>query len=156
MDDESLALGRAAFEQRKWSAAYTRLAAADKAFPLEPEDLDRLATAAYLVGDDAASLDARGRAYHGFLERGESVRAVRSAFWLVFTIYGKPDFQAQATGWQARARRLLSECAECAEQGLLLCGSAFQRARDGGFGKAYSEFQHARGGGPRYKGPELR
>ena len=37
-------------------------------------------------------------------------RAAR--FWLIFTIYGKPDFQAQATGWQARARRLLSECSE--------------------------------------------
>jgi DNA-binding CsgD family transcriptional regulator len=156
MEDESLALGRTAFEQRKWSAAYTRLAAADKASPLEPDDLDRLATAAYLVGEDTASVDVRGRAYHGFLERGESVRAARSAFWLIFTIYGKPDFQAQATGWQARARRLLSECSEeCAEHGLLLCGSAFQRARAGDFETAYSEFKEAARIGARFKDPDL-
>jgi DNA-binding NarL/FixJ family response regulator len=156
MEDESLPLGRAAFAQRKWSTAYTRLAAADKASHLEPDDLDRLATAAYLVGEDAASVDARGRAYHDFLERGEPVRAARSAFWLVFTIYGKPDFQAQATGWQARAGRLLSECSEqCAEHGLLLCGSAFQRARAGDFETAYSEFKEAARFGVRFKDPDL-
>jgi DNA-binding CsgD family transcriptional regulator len=156
MDDESIALGRTAFEQRKWTAAYTRLAAADKASPLEPHDLDRLGTAAYLVGEDTASVDARSRAYHGFLERGEPVRAARSAFWLIFTIWGKPDFQAQATGWQARVRRLLNECSEeCAEHGLLLCGSAFQRVRAGDFEAAYSEFKEAARIGARFKDPDL-
>jgi DNA-binding CsgD family transcriptional regulator len=155
MEDESLPLGRTAFEQRKWSSAYARLDAADKASPLDPDDLDRLATAAYLVGEDAASVDARGRAYHGFLERGEPVRAARSAFWLIFTIYGKPDFQAQATGWQSRARRLLNECSECVEHGLLLCGSAFQKARAGDFTAAYAEFKEAARIGVQFKDPDL-
>jgi DNA-binding CsgD family transcriptional regulator len=156
MENESLALGRTAFDQRKWSAAYTRLAAADKKSSLEPEDLDLLATTAYLVGKDAASIDARGRAYHGFLDRGEPVRAARSVFWLVFTLYGKPDFQAQAAGWHARARRLLDERSEeCVEHGLLLCGSAFQRARAGEFAAAHSEFMEAARIGARFKDPDL-
>lgn len=87
---EALARGRAAFVQEAWSEAYTRLAAADGLAPLEPDDLDRLATAAYLIGADAASADARTRAHNGFLERGEKTRAARSAFWLAFSIIDNP------------------------------------------------------------------
>src|SRR5258706_16107674 len=101
---EALARGREAFEQGAWSDAFTGLSAADAQAPLEPDDLDRLATAAYLIGEDTASADARTRAHNGFLERGEKIRAARSAFWLAFTIIDNPPQQAQAGGGLARGR----------------------------------------------------
>jgi len=153
---EALARGRAAFKQDAWSEAYTQLAAADSVAPLEPEDLDRLATAAYLVGEDAASADACTRAHHGFLERGETIRAARSAFWLAFAMLDKPSQQAQAGGWLARARRLLDESAqECVEQGFLLCAFAFQRVGAGDVAAAHTAFGEAVQIGARFKDPDL-
>src|SRR5215510_11750204 len=108
--------GRAAFEREAWQEAFRELTAADRSAPLDPEDLDVLATAAYLIGNDAVFMDAAQRAHHGFLERGNSVRAARSAYWLGFATLHKPGQQAQANGWLSRARRLLDESGEdCAE-----------------------------------------
>ena len=41
--------GRNAFEASAWDDAYVQLTAADLDSPLEPEDLERAATAAYLT-----------------------------------------------------------------------------------------------------------
>ena len=46
------------------------------------EDLELLATAAYLVGKDNDSADVWARAHHECLRRGDGVRAARCAFWL--------------------------------------------------------------------------
>ena len=42
--------GRESFDRRAWGDAYASLAAADHAVRLDPDDLERLAAAAYLVG----------------------------------------------------------------------------------------------------------
>lgn len=153
---EALARGRAAFKQDAWSEAYTQLAAADGLAPLEPEDLELLATAAYLVGEDVASTQALTRAHHRFLEQGETIRAARSAFWLAFAILDKPSQQAQAGGWLARARRLLDESRqECVEQGFLLCAFAFQKVGAGDLAAAYTAFGEAAHIGARFKDPDL-
>jgi hypothetical protein len=75
---EALARGRAAFERKTWGDAYRELSVAGQEIPLEPEDLDRLATAAYLVGEESVSAETRARAHAGFLERGDLIRAARS------------------------------------------------------------------------------
>jgi DNA-binding CsgD family transcriptional regulator len=153
---EMLARGRAAFQRDAWSEAYAQLASADSLATLEPEDLDLLATAAYLVGDDAASTHALTRAHQGYLERGETVRAARSAFWLAFAMLNRPAQQAQAGGWLARARRLLDESAqECVERGFLLCLFAFQRVGTGDFTEAHTAFAEAAQIGARFKEPDL-
>ena len=135
---------RAAFERGAWSEAYARLAALDGRAALEPDDLDHLATAAYLIGEDAASDEARTRAHAGFLEHGDVIRAARSAFWLVFALTDRPGQQAQAAGWLARAQRLLDEVTEpCVEQGWLLCASARQRVAQGDVVSAHALFAEA-------------
>ena len=48
--------GRASHDRHAWAAAYALLAEADQAAPLAAEDLERLATAAYLIGRDDESL----------------------------------------------------------------------------------------------------
>jgi hypothetical protein len=152
----TLARGRGAFERGAWAEAYALLTAADRKASLEPEDLDRLATAAYLVGEDAASAEARTRAHNGFQERGDSRRAARSAFWFAFAIIERPGQQAQAGGWLARARRLLDDSPqECAERGLLLCMSAYQQISGGEFAAARDTFGQAALIGARFKDPDL-
>ena len=69
---DALARGREAFGQRAWGEAYALLSAADRHAPLEPEDLERLAMAAHLVGRDGDSADIWARAHHAFLGRGDA------------------------------------------------------------------------------------
>ena len=148
--------GRAAFESGAWSASYRLLNAADAQNPLDPTDLDRLATAAYLIGEDAASVQARTRAHAGFLERGEPVRAARSALWLAFTMFDKARQRAQAAGWLRRAQRLLGEVrGPCVEQGWLLCGSARQRVAAGEIAAAHTAFIQAAEIGERFGDVDL-
>jgi hypothetical protein len=59
----ALARGRELFHRKAWGESYRVLEAADREAPLEPEDLERLATAAYLVGRDDESEGFRARAH---------------------------------------------------------------------------------------------
>ena len=148
----TLARGRDAFEREAWSDAYSLLAQADRDAPLEPDDLDRLATAAFLVGEDAASIDALTRAHHALLQHGDPIRAARSAVWIAFAMFDRPALQAQATGWVARARRLFDEnAADCAERGFLLCAEGFLRVRANDGAGADALFGQAVDIGARFK-----
>jgi len=139
----ALTRGRDAFQREAWSEARDLLTQADREAPLEPEDLERLAAAAFLVGDDASSIDALTRAHHGFLGRSDPIAAARNAVRLAFTLFERPAVQAQATGWLARARRLFDESAtDCADRGFLLCAEAFARVRANdadGAGRLFAE-----------------
>ena len=81
----SLDRARAVFERQAWGDAYAQLSAVDREATLEPEDLERLAIAAHLVGRDGESADAWARAHHAFLGRGAAPGAARCAFWLGFS-----------------------------------------------------------------------
>jgi hypothetical protein len=67
---DPLERGRQACARKAWRDAYMHLSAADDETSLEPEDLDRLATAAYLVGKDADAAAVWTRAFHEFLDGG--------------------------------------------------------------------------------------
>jgi hypothetical protein len=54
---DDLRRGREAYEHRAWQDAYQALTCADGATPLEAGDLERLATAAYLIGRDLEGAD---------------------------------------------------------------------------------------------------
>jgi hypothetical protein len=103
---DALGAGRAAFAGQAWADAYTRLSAADQAAPLQPDDLERLAAAAYLVGREDESAEVWARAHHQRLARGEAGRAARCAFWLAFGLLNRGEV-ARGGGWVARARRVL-------------------------------------------------
>ena len=135
---EARARGRVSFGRRAWADAFAELSAADREAPLEPEDLERLATAAYLVGSDEDSVEVWERAHHELLSRGDVPRAARCAGWLVFVLMNGGEF-ARAGGWLARARRLLDDGQrDCAERGHLLVPVAFQRAFEGDWPSAYA------------------
>jgi hypothetical protein len=104
-DLATLRRGRKSFEQRAWSDAHRLLTAADRDGVLEPEDLDRAATAAYLLGRDDESEALRARAHQAFVNRGDLEGAARAAGWLAFGLLQR-GAAAPASGWLARAARI--------------------------------------------------
>jgi ATP/maltotriose-dependent transcriptional regulator MalT len=151
---EACARGREAFGRRAWAEALAELSAADRQAPLEPEDLERLAMAAYLAGNDDASVGAWERAHHELLRRGEVLPAARCAGWLVFVLMTGGEF-ARAGGWLARARRLVDDEGDCAEQGHLLVPEAFQHAYAGDWPSAYALAGQAAAIGDRFADVDL-
>jgi len=73
-----LVAGRAAFAAQLWSEAYRKLADADEETPLELDDLEQLALAAFLSGHDGAATDAWTSVHHEASRRGDPQRAARA------------------------------------------------------------------------------
>src|SRR5215831_15476621 len=83
---DRLAEGRDAFDREAWGRAYEHLGNAQEAEPLEVEDLERLAAAAYLTGRRRESGDVWVRAHQECARLGEIARAALCAFWLAFEL----------------------------------------------------------------------
>ena len=136
----ALEQGRVAYARNAWLEAYEQLSNADRANALEPDDLERLATAAYLLGRDAEGDELLARAHRDFLDRGELERAVRCAYWLGHSLMfrGEP---ARAGGWLARAQRLLDDFPhDSVERGYLRFPVALKAITSGDFEGAKTIF----------------
>lgn len=152
---ESLEPGRESYRRGAWGDAYARLSAADGESPLEPEDLERLAVSAYLLGRDADSADLWARAYRELLGRGDAARAARCALRLAFGLLERGD-HARGGGWLTRARRLLDEGRQdCVEQGYLLVPVALQSLAEGDAATAHATFGQAAKIADRFGDPDL-
>jgi DNA-binding NarL/FixJ family response regulator len=112
-------VGRDAYGRQAWREAYTQLSAADLEDDLPVDDLERMATAAYLIGQDDC-VDVWARAYHRCLAEGEAARAARCAGWVAHALLEAGEV-ARGSGWLARAQHLVDEAGlDGAEQGWLL------------------------------------
>ena len=152
---EALACARESYARREWTDAYTRWRDADLESPLEPGELEQLASAAYLIGKDTESAAAWARAHHVFLSRGENARAVRCAFWLAFGLFSRGE-RARGGAWIERARRVLDDAGrDCVEVGYVLLPSAFECLVRGDIATAYAEFCRAGEIGARFGDPDL-
>jgi ATP/maltotriose-dependent transcriptional regulator MalT len=89
-----------------WPAEHAALTAAEARRPLTPEELERLSTAAFVLGHDPEVSAYRERAHEAYLEQGRVVEAVRAAFWLGFHLQNRGE-HARAAGWMGRIRRLI-------------------------------------------------
>jgi len=153
--DDALRRGRESFERRAWREARALLSAADRESPLEPHDLERLATAAYLAGEDAHSTDLWPRAHHGFLARGDAERAARCAFWLAFQLLNRGE-AALGSGWLARARRVLDDGGQqCVVHGYLLLPDGIRHIGSGNAAAACDTFREAAALGTRFGDTDL-
>lgn len=125
--------GREAYVHRAWREAYEHLATADKAEPLGADDLELLATAAFMLGRDDEYLSLLERAHHSHLEAGETLPAVRNAVWMGLILVTRGEM-GPGGGWISRAQRLIeSEPGESVERGYLLMPLAFQHEASGDF-----------------------
>jgi DNA-binding CsgD family transcriptional regulator len=146
--------GRESYARRAWKDAYESLSRADQASPLGAEDLELLATSAYMLGRDN-DLSALERAYHGYLEAGEALRAARCAFWVGMQLSTLGEI-GRGTGWLGRARRLVEhEERECVEQGYLLLPLMFQQEAAGEYEAAAATAAEAAKIGERFRDQDL-
>ncbi|WP_340655447.1 LuxR C-terminal-related transcriptional regulator [Phyllobacterium sp.] len=147
--------GRESYKRHAWADAYKSLSFADDIAPLGVEDLELLAMSAYLIARDDDYLRVLSRAYQAHLDAGDSSRAARCAFWLGLRLLFR-DETGRATGWFARARRLL-ECQEqpCVEDGYLLLPAVEQELNAGNCAAAYAIAADAAKIGDRFGEPDL-
>ena len=133
---DDLQRGRESYARRAWNDAYQSLSHADLAAPLEAEDLELLATSAYMLGRDDEWVGGLERAHHLYADAGQALRAVRCAFWIGMNLALRGEV-GPGTGWLGRAQRLLDhEERECVERGYLLLPAIFRHEASGDFGSA--------------------
>lgn len=116
---------RSALDRREWGHAYRLLSERAGAGPLSVDELDWLATAAYLTGRDEEAFGRWAEAHRAALGAGDAERAVRLGFRISSGMGFKGDI-GRASGWVARIQRVLEGVAiDCVEQGYLELGRCF-------------------------------
>jgi DNA-binding CsgD family transcriptional regulator len=145
--------GRDAIHRRAWADAFTALSHADQTRPLAPDDLELLATSAYLTGLDREFLNVLERAHHAHLAADNPARAARAAFWLALTFLLRGEHGA-ASGWLSRADRLLSS-SECVERGYVLLPRAELSLAEGRSEAAHDAASNAATVGSRFGDADL-
>jgi DNA-binding CsgD family transcriptional regulator/tetratricopeptide (TPR) repeat protein len=114
---EHLERGRRAYARRTWRDAYEALSRVDRTSELGAEDLELLATSAYMLGREDEWIRGLELAHHLYADAGDVRRAVRSAFWIGTGLALREEVGG-ATGWAGRAIRLLEgEKEDCVERG---------------------------------------
>jgi DNA-binding CsgD family transcriptional regulator len=119
--------GREHFAAAEWAAARDSFAAALEAEPGDPEALDWLGQSLWWLGERDAAIDLRREAYAAYRRAGDARSAGRLATYLAgeHRIDGR---DAEATGWLARARRLLDGAGTVPELGWLAIEDAKRAA----------------------------
>ena len=129
--------GRRAASDRRWPEAYQRLSELDRRHALAAEDLEVLATSAFLLGRRAECRQARLRAYQLHLNRGDLRRAARCAAQIGLEQLDLGEV-AQAAGclpvsrsgcsaWAARAEALVASEEDGPERGYVLIPLAYEQ-----------------------------
>ncbi|WP_436493251.1 LuxR C-terminal-related transcriptional regulator [Actinokineospora sp. HUAS TT18] len=149
---EDLAKARAAFEHRRWLAAYDALSDVDD---LDPADFVRLATAACLVGRRNDCVQAMQRAYQGHIAAGDTLAAVRCGFWLGMTLLMSGE-AAVGGGWVSRSKRLLDDIpGDVVERGYVLMPTMLGSIFAGQFDTAQAVALEVTDYGRRFRDPDL-
>lgn len=147
--------GRAAYRGHRWSEAIAELGRAERESTTRPEDLEHLATSAFLVGNAQDGVDALTRAHEAFLGAGDTAGATRCAAWLGMQLMDLGD-RARSAGWFARAQRLVEADPEAgAGQGFLLIPAGLGALYAGDGAGAAAAFEQAAEFAHRFGDPDL-
>jgi class 3 adenylate cyclase len=113
---DPLEAGREALARHEWADGYALLREADASAELAPEDLLLLGEAAMWTGHQEEVIATFERAYRGYLQLGNTLRAAYVATWIAHE--QKNNLQTSvANGWMSRAKRLLDLQEEAPEHG---------------------------------------
>jgi len=122
--------GRLSYEQRAWADAYEQLVQADDEGLSGADDLELLATAAYMLGRDDEYVSILERAHRQHVEDGEPLRAARVAVWLGLQLALRGEIGG-AAGWNGRAQRLVDRAGrDNVEYGYLVLADASAQAEE--------------------------
>jgi len=146
---------RAASDAHRWGDAY-RVLSGLPSDTLDIDDLDRLATAAYLTGHDEEGVAHWVRAHQQSAAAGEVHRAAYFGATLAQALGFKGDL-GRCRGWVDRTARLLADAGiDCVEQGYLEYGLAMLRVFEAGdIAGARAHFVQAGKVGARFAHHEL-
>ena len=151
---DALKVARQTFERGDWASAFDAWSDVDTD-ALEPGDLHRLATAAFLLGKHDECVVAIQAAFSAYVDRGELAEATRCAFWLSMVFSTAGDI-ALAAGWTARADRLLDEIgADVAERGYVRFLHMFRHIAAQEWGAAFEHAADVTEHGRRFADPDL-
>jgi DNA-binding CsgD family transcriptional regulator len=135
--------GREFYANRAWTDAYAALSGADREAALPANDLELLATAAYMIGREDEYFGALERAHQAHLNAGEALHAARCALWIGMNLAQRGEI-GRAGGWLGRARRLIErEGRECVERGYLLIPRMFEHEAMGDLSAAIASAAEA-------------
>lgn len=109
---------RAKLNEHAWSEAFDLLARCDLASPLEAEDLEGMAEAAWWTARLDDCLTARERAFELYQNGGKEHRAAFVAILIAKDFFAKGQ-PAIAQAWFVRAERMLEDSVVCIESGYL-------------------------------------
>lgn len=130
---QALERARSAFAARAWGDAFATFSEADRESPLGPEDLELLATCAFMLGRDDDYVAILERAHQAHLEADDARRAILSAFWIGMNLVLRGEM-GPASGWLGRAQRMLERLDEdSVARGYLLIPLVFQQEAAGNF-----------------------
>jgi ATP/maltotriose-dependent transcriptional regulator MalT len=151
----ALERGRGSYASGSWSEAFESLASADQARPLDAEDRELLARAAYMLGRDDDYVNGLERAHQAYLDTGDPLRAVRCTFWVGHNLLFRGE-RARASGWFGRGRRLLAGTdRDCVERGYLLIPVSLEQMGRGDWEAAYATTLEAAEIGERFGDRDL-
>jgi DNA-binding CsgD family transcriptional regulator len=150
---DRLQIGREQYAQRRWRQAYQALLGADQYAPLGIDDLERLTTCTYLIGQDLEFLRLLERLHRAHIEANDRSHAARCAFWLGLNLLFQGE-SAQSSAWVARGHRLVAG-RDCVERGYLLLPAGEEQLREGRPDAAYATAAEAAEIGERFREPDL-
>ncbi|HVE46492.1 MAG TPA: LuxR C-terminal-related transcriptional regulator [Acidimicrobiales bacterium] len=153
---DELEKGRRLCAKRAWADAYKVLTSLDQVDALGAEDLELLATAAWMVGRDDDVVSALERAQRLHVERGVPLGAVKCHFSLYINLALRGEMGA-ADGWISRSHRLVAgQEQDCLEHGWLQVPVAFENLEGtGDFDAAYDAAGTAADLGARFHDTDL-
>lgn len=147
--------GRDAYADRRWRDAFTELTEADREGGLYAADLERLATAANLIGCRPEGVELLTRAHGEYLNTGDVSKAAWCAGWIGMYLQHLGE-SARSSGWFARAQRLVQQLGEpCPAEGLLLVPAALNALYGGDAQLAEQTFRRVADFGERFHDPDL-
>jgi class 3 adenylate cyclase len=114
----ALSAAHDALAGHRWAEAFDLLSRADQEEPLEPQDLEALALAAWFTARADLAIEAKERAFKAYLDRGDRTRAAALAFDICREYAFKQKLSI-ASAWAARGERLLQSEPESFAHGYL-------------------------------------
>jgi tetratricopeptide (TPR) repeat protein len=123
--DESVSAGQAALQAGRWDDARAAFEL-DLCEQVTAEALLGMGEALWWLGEPHSSVDYHERAYAAFRRTGDTAQAAWTAMWLCLAYRSDFGNHAAASGWMARAERVLRDAEPGPMQGWLWLTHAYE------------------------------